>query len=219
MAETGPIDYTDKDTFKVFAKIKAEDTTDDANIAIWITAASRAIDRAAGRMFSPPADTAVTRLFTLSQLHQGEVYPFIYNPFLPRRWAPNVEIDDLFDVSSVVVTDWQTGTALDMTNARYKPYNAAAKGKPYTEIVWPLGTITVAGDGQLQVVAKFGWPSIPSSVVGACLLQTNRWYVRQKSPYGIAGATQMGNDLRLMNKLDPDVDQLLGDVRRNQGAY
>jgi hypothetical protein len=56
-------------------------------------------------------------------------------------------------------------------------------------------------------------------VVGACLIQVNRWYLRQKAPFGIAGAANMGNDLRLMSKLDPDVDQLLGDFRRNPGAY
>ena len=50
---------------------------------------------------------------------------------------------------------------------------------------------------------------VPSSVKLAVLLQASRWVKRREAPFGIAGSPEMGNELRLLAKLDPDVMVLL----------
>ena len=54
--------------------------------------------------------------------------------------------------------------------------------------------------------------SPPDAVKDACLIQAARFFSRRTSPHGIAGSPESG-ELRLLNSLDVDVQQLLAGVR------
>jgi hypothetical protein len=69
----------------------------------------------------------------------------------------------------------------------------------------------MAGTGTaLAVTAKWGYAAaIPKSVIEANLLQASRLFSRRQSPYGVAGSPDLGGELRLLAKVDPDVAVLL----------
>lgn len=50
----------------------------------------------------------------------------------------------------------------------------------------------------------------PASVKLATMIQGSRWAKRRDSPFGIAGSPEMGNEMRLLARIDPDVAVLLG---------
>lgn len=54
---------------------------------------------------------------------------------------------------------------------------------------------------------------IPPGVHVAALIQSSRLFHRKDSPYGIAGSPAEGSELRLLARLDPDVDALLSPYR------
>jgi hypothetical protein len=51
---------------------------------------------------------------------------------------------------------------------------------------------------------------VPASVKLAALLQATRLFKRKEAPFGVAGSLELGSELRLLAKLDPDVEMLLG---------
>lgn len=53
---------------------------------------------------------------------------------------------------------------------------------------------------------------VPGPVELACLIQASRWFKRKDAPFGIAGSPELGSELRLLSKLDPDVEVLLDAV-------
>lgn len=59
----------------------------------------------------------------------------------------------------------------------------------------------------------------PASVKLATLIQAARFFKRKDSPFGIAGSAEMGNELRLQSKLDPDVAVLVSNERKWWGAF
>lgn len=163
--------------------------------------------------------TVVPRYFTRYKDEHEPQLPWDYN-LLPLetffRQIPRVQIDDLFDVSSVVVQDRISGAPIGLD--RYWPYNAVSRTRPFTAIEFVDGTLLPRGRGNVLVAANFGWTSIPTGIHLACLLQASRYYKRKDSPYGIAGDIAMGSGMRLLNKLDPDVDQMCADFRRPWAA-
>lgn len=50
---------------------------------------------------------------------------------------------------------------------------------------------------------------VPKPVSIATKLQASRWYKRRDAPFGVAGSPELGSELRLLPKLDPDVEVLL----------
>jgi hypothetical protein len=95
-----------------------------------------------------------------------------------------------------------TADDVELTTDDYEllPLNALADGKPYTHIAL---TTRVA---RLDITADpWGWLNIPDSVKKATKLQASRFFNRRNSPYGVAGSPDMGSELRLLAKVDPDV--------------
>jgi hypothetical protein len=70
----------------------------------------------------------------------------------------------------------------------------------------------------VEVRATFGWTAIPDLVISATLLQAGRFASRRDSPYGIAGSPDTGSELRLLDKVDPDVAVMLAPLTRWWGA-
>lgn len=178
-------------------------TTHDADIATAITAASRAIDLCTNRQFGK-VSVAEQRFYTAVWDRRR------------CRWV--VRIDDLMSTSgfAAVILDANGATVGTLTEYTLEPRNAAAVSKPWTELVvkststrFPTG----ARD-EVAITALWGWTSVPAAVVEAAKLQTNRLASRRESPYGVAGSPQIGSELRLLARVDPDVAVSLSDYVR-----
>ncbi len=69
------------------------------------------------------------------------------------------------------------------------------------------------GSNSIKIVGKFGWSSHPDAVREACLLYCMRLFKRRDAPFGII-SNPVGGDMRLLNRLDPDIEMLLAPYRR-----
>lgn len=194
-------DYATVDQLRAYESVS--DTADDAELTFAIAAASRAVDRFTNRQFglvAAPED----RYYTA---HRDRTR---------RRWI--VEIDDLMTVDGLAVS---YDTAEDGTYSAFieeyalRPVNAAPNGRPWTEIL-----LQSAGDSDagVEVRARFGWTAIPQPIVQATLLQASRIFNRKNAPFGVAGSPDAGSEMRLLARIDPDVEVVLAPYRRWWGA-
>lgn len=167
------------------------DTADDVELAVSITAASRAVDTHCRRQFGNVAATART-----------------YRAWLDydrARWV--VDIDDLQVTPGTVTID---GAAT--TDYVLEPRNAVADGLAWTRLV--LGESFWVDDDETVITAPWGWSAFPAPVVQATKLQAGRFVARRNAPFGIAGSPDAGSEMRLLARLDPDVAVALTGYRR-----
>lgn len=185
------------------------DSVDDAWCASVVTAASRAVDlHCSGDM---------RRQFGVLAVADTRYYPMTYRAELDR-WV--ARIDDLMTTVGMVV---QTTDAVPetLTDNRLEPRNAAPRGRPWTRLALAEGLSKVWSTlpAEIAVTALWGWTAVPSTVKTATLLQGMRFYARRDSPYGVAGSPDLGSELRLLSKVDPDVGVMLtGFVRTGATA-
>lgn len=181
--------------------------TKDSEISRAITSASRAIDRFAKRQFGQVA-TAEARYYT----------PW-YDEDL-RRWV--AEIDDLMDTTGFALTiDSGDDETFDETIATadyvFRPRNAVLKNRPYTQVsILSRASSPMSRPDSVRGLGKWGWTAVPSTIEEACLLQINRLDWRKDAPAGVSGSpsTSGGGELRLLAKLDPDVELMVDAYRR-----
>lgn len=178
------------------------DTDDDDLITLALSAASRALDTSTGRQFGKVATA------------QARTYPMRWSRTLRTHVA---DIDDLMDLTGLTVTIDPDGddTTVDSDHYKLLPRNAIADLMAYTYIVisGPVpgcGCLSgmLAGRNclrELSMLAPWGWDTYPDPVVEATLLQASRLSIRRDSPYGIAGGSESGTELRLLERLDPDI--------------
>lgn len=193
-------DYLTVDGYKAYPRV--DDDIDDDEIASAIAAASRAIDKRCNRQFGK-VDAPEERTYTA--YYDGE----------RGRWV--VSIDDLQNVVGLVVMIG--GTAV--TDYKLEPRNAVSKGKAWTRLVLGLDAEaipTCADEYEVTPTAPWGWTAFPGAVVQAAKLQTSRFSARRDSPFGVAGSPQLGSELRLLARLDPDVVVALSDYARARKA-
>lgn len=179
-------------------ELKITDSTDDAWIALVVTAASRAVDRHTRRQFGLLA----APLETLCPVtYRGE----------RGRWV--AIIPDLMTTVGLVID--AAGVAV-ADGYLLEPSDAALNGKPWERLALPYGSVYTWPDGErtVAVTGLWGWSAVPPTVKTATLLQAQRFYVRRDSPYGVAGSPDMGNEMRLLSKVDPDVGVMLTDYVR-----
>lgn len=185
-------DYVTADEMREYVSI--DDLVDDVYIAFAITAASRAIDDHCNRQFGQ-SDPGETRYFTPT-----------YDPDR-ERWV--ILHDDLTELVQVVVTP-SDGTPLSGAS---EPRHAPATGFPYTRFVFGASSEQAAGSGfppsglvaSAQIEGTFGWTAVPDAVKQATLIQANRLLKRRDAPFGVAGSPEMGSEMRLLARVDPDV--------------
>lgn len=192
-------DYVSAVELKAYLRIS--DTVDDAQIALAITAASRAVDRACNRQFG------------LVAAPEARKYTARWDARL-RRYV--VDIDDLMTVTGLTITG-ENG-AIDVFAKQ--PGNADFKSFPWTRFVVDLTSTTqpTLKDDGVTVTARYGWTTVPVAVQQATALQASRFFVRRDSAYGIAGSPDQGSEMRLLAKVDPDVAVVLGPYTRWWGA-
>jgi hypothetical protein len=198
--------YATEDELRAYVRdVPSADEADEGvanNALIYtpaLTAASREIDRSCGRQFGETDDgmspTAVE---------------FLYTPrWIAERGAYTVSIADLFSDTDLVVTSSDTV----LTDYTLLPLNAEAQGKPWTYLLLGSGAGS-STEGSLAIEAHWGWTAVPDTIKNATLLQASRIVKRRDAPFGVAGSPDMGNELRLLAKLDPDVEVMVGAYRR-----
>lgn len=169
----------------------------DDELASAAMTASRAVDTASSRQFGQ-VDAVEERFYTARWCRRR------------CRWI--VEIDDIAVKVGLVVT-CSVGTITDYTLG---PRNAVAKGMVWTELVIGASSAVQPTDlaDDVAITGLWGWPAVPEPVKLATRIQANRFFHRRESPYGVTGSPDSGGELRLLSRLDPDVDTTLGNYRR-----
>jgi hypothetical protein len=178
--------------------IDVDDAVDDVFLSRIPSAASRAVDRCCGRQFGL-VDAPQERYYAVKRTTRFERYGY---------WA---RIDDLMSTTGLILPD-----EVD-TDYRLYPLNAQQEGKPW-EYILLTGDYSGDDDDLLAMTAPWGWTEVPDAVVMATFLQANRWSSRKDSPFGISGSPDQAGELRLLERVDPDVKVSLRDYRRDWWA-
>lgn len=183
--------------------IGVSDALDDTQLAPLATAASRAVDVSTNRQFGK-VTVATARTYRRPPYYSSDA----------GLWV--LDVDDLYDVTGLLVA----GVAYASSGAVVLPDNAPADGVPWRQLGWTSEpAYASAGVGSaLVVTALWGWLAVPTQVVEACLLQAARWNYRRNSPAGVAGSPDQGSEIRLLQRLDPDVLPVLAGLRRRRRA-
>lgn len=195
----------DANAYVTLAELKASlqlttETFADDDLARAINASSRLIDEWCGRFFYETSSQA--RTFTATS--PAKVYT-----------------DDITAVTSLDTDDNGNGTygvAWASGDYRLEPSNADVDAEPYTRILAaPLQPRSFPAYRQgVQVTGTFGWPSIPDLVVEACRIQSSRLLKRTRdAPFGVAGVNFEGGGIRLLNRLDADVELMLKPLQKD----
>lgn len=201
--------YATTDELREFVRI--DDAADDTVIEDALAGASRAIDYACDprpdhvRQFGR-TDVAESRYFTASV--RG------YAPPVAGQWV--AETDDIATAAGLVVA--VAGVAV--TGATPLPRNAAQHGRPYTAIGFAgssLAAPSVLAD-DVMITVPWGWPAVPQAIHEACMLQASRLLSRRDAPFGVAGSPEVGSEMRLLARLDPDVEILIKPYVRKIGT-
>lgn len=216
--------YATMAEFRTFLRVTATTDATDADTGlelIALEAASKAIDVACNRNFRPAAAQVSARYFTSTATPSPVTYAI---PALPgAAWLRHsvLHIDDVCDDTGITVAFDASGDG-DFTTAvtayRLGPLNAPSRGEPWSKIIFNTGTYPPALEDGVRVEALWGWTAIPSIVTNACLIQAARFLKRRDAAFGIAGSPDMGSELRLLARLDPDVALMVASLRRNWGA-
>lgn len=200
-------DYASVATLK--SALRITDTDDDAELTLALSGASRAIDGHCGRQFGQLAAPAA-RYYT-ARWDDGR-----------RRWI--VVLDDLMTVTGLEVHTaptvegvWDTELTVD-TDFHLAPRNRPADGLPWTLLIAAEGTTLPCAEDAIRVTATWGWSEVPDVVVQATILQATRLFRRKDAPFGVAGSPEVGSEVRLLSRLDPDVALLVAPLRRAWGA-
>jgi hypothetical protein len=182
--------------------VNITDVTDDATIDRIIADVSRLIDDYCGfplRYFSL-TDAGTVRYYTADTCS--------------RVW-----IEDAVAVTEVALDRGGTGAWAEVmaaTDYVLDPLNAAAQARPYTSIAARYDNLPAGALKGVRVTGTFGWSAVPAVVRRAAMLQVNRLFKRSDAPLGVAGAATFdGGGMRLLAKLDADVEVMLRGVRRS----
>jgi hypothetical protein len=190
---------------KGFVGIPVLDVVDDVTLQLALDSASLMVDKFCDRSFLADAEPTVR----------------VYSP--TDNWR--LDVDPISSVTGLVVkTDdnndgtYETTWTIN-TDFRLEPANASNAGEPWDRIV-TLGSRwfpRLRYRPGVQVTARFGWPGgvAPTPVKQATLIQASRYWKRKDAPFGVAGSVEFGSEVRLLAKLDPDVESLLRPYRRN----
>lgn len=197
--------YCSSAELKAYTRIL--DDLDDAQVALAIAAASRAVDNVTRRQFGV-LSVAAARFYTAryDALRAGYV----------------VDIDDLQTITDLVVaTDTEGDETFSTTVTDYAllPRNAAADGKPWTVLAFGSDSDVATGVEQVRVTGLWGWTEVPDAIVQATLLQASRLLMRRNAPFGVAGSPETGSELRLLAKVDPDVEVALRPFKRRRWMF
>tara|TARA_R110000764_G_scaffold9483_2_gene30453 strand:- start:969 stop:1622 length:654 start_codon:yes stop_codon:yes gene_type:complete len=204
---------------KASLRIPASDTVDDALIELAVEAASREIDTITERQFFStvatriysPRDSTTTETDDIAVLTSIKTSSNADNVF-DVTWAEtDYQLSPLNGLAGGVVTPWNMIKAVGdyrfPTNNGY--YNFSFDGGGYDSSAH-------IGEATVQVTGTFGFATIPTAVVQACVILSSRIFKRNDSPTGVMGFGDLG--IIRVGFRDPDIDQLLAPYRRMRFA-
>ena len=187
----------------VKAALNLEDSIDNAALEVAIATASRQIDDYCGRFFYKDGTeiAPATRYYS-----PDNAWTLATDDFVS---ISEIASDDNFDRTYATV--WETSDFM------VEPVNNPSRGWPLTRVL-AVGSYIFPNTLPQSVRLKgvFGWSAIPYEVKSAAKIQASRLFLRNQSPFGIAGNTDLGT-VRLAAKLDADVEALLRPLRKNNG--
>lgn len=183
-------DYIATADLKSYLRITG--SADDAELALDITAASRAVDSTAFRQFGKVGSAEARKYTPRFDCTLGTY----------GLWV--IPIDDLMDATGLTVSV----AAGSITDYTLWPLNAAMRGRPWTRLVVGKDS-TIKPKGEVGEVTastdKWGWTAVPDTIKLCTRLQAARLFKRRDAPFGIAGSPDTGSELRLLAKVDPDL--------------
>lgn len=171
-------------------------TGDDSRLTAALLAAEELIDTYCRRRFTAPdvnEDDPTVRVYPAA----GYIDDVVHVDTVETRPSASAEWTEL------AADRWELG-----------PVNATADGKPYTQLVARRSPIVADA---VRITGWFGWPAVPAVVTQATLLQASRLYQRKNAAFGVAPVPGLegSGGMRLLAKLDADVELLLAGVRRH----
>lgn len=207
--------YATVDDLRDFVRI--DDAADDTLIEMALAGASRSIDYACDprpgywRQFGR-TDDVEDRYYTPSR--RG------YDVPIRDHWV--AQTDDIASLVGLLVAADVTGDGgyVSISGVTLLPRNAEQHGLPWTSILFAGSTMPIPPlvAESVKVTAEYGWPMIPDAVREATLLQASRLVSRRDAPFGVAGSPETGSEVRLLARLDPDVEQLIRPYVRKPGT-
>ncbi len=196
--------YITRAALKAALKVTITARDDDFDRAI--AAASRAIDKACGRVFyeyDPSNDQ--TRYYT------------------PKQTRLLVLPDDLNAITSLTLDTDGDGTfdTVLTVNTDYvrEPENADANDEPWTRIrLHPNCAygFPTSYPRSVEIVGRFGWVTVPDQIEQATLLLAGRFFKRIEALFGVTFGGPEAPGLRITRK-DSDVLDLIEPYVRNFG--
>lgn len=188
---------------QVKAAVGITDTDDDTRVELVVGSVSRQIDAWCQRVFYDSGSVSARSFYAAT-------------PTLVR-------VDDFSTTTGLVVKtddddDATFETTWDAADYQVEPLNGVVDGMSG----WPFYRVRAVESRsfpssrrpQVQVTAQWGWAAVPEPVREACIVQSIRIFKRKDSPFGVAGAADFGV-MRMLSKLDPDVELMLAPYRKN----
>lgn len=158
-----------------------DDSVEDTLLENIIESASRSIDRIANRRFYIDSTTS-------ARLYQNRTYYTCLT-------------DDIATATGLVVKTNPDSSGTYQTTLTYgtdyilNPNNALAAGRPFTSIVL-VGSnafsLPTTLRSQVEVTAKWGWPTVPDDIEQATYILSADLYKRKDSIGGVLGLSELG---------------------------
>jgi len=187
------------------SSIGITDSTDDTPLQSCLDAAEQLINNF--------CDTKVGFNTTSSQVRY----------YTGQRWD-YVLTDPIVTVTALAQDVNGNGTyseAWAATDYVLAPRNAATDGRPYTEIdvtPYSVGTKNFGTDYLgIRVTGTFGWPSVPSAIKQAALIQAGAIWSSRTAPFGVIGSQDLGGVIRMSSALHPEARILCEPYRLRGG--
>ena len=179
------------------------DSTDDTALQSVLDATDQLINNYCDTKVGFGITSSQTRYFTTDDLKYVLTDPIVT--------VTTLQTDDNED--GTYETTWSASEYI------LSPKNAALDGRPYTEIdtniqdtrLFPLGYLGV------KVVGTFGFPSVPSAVKQAALIQAGAVWSSRTAPFGVIGSADLGGVMRMSRALHPEAQVLLEPYRLRGG--
>ena len=207
--------YISLDDFKHYLRISEEDVTDDTELLLAITGASRAVDKCCSDI---PNGLGYFRQFGLVDSTEPRYYTPRWDAKL-IRWV--IEIDDLMTTTGLQIfidTTNDNNHNQQITNYVLRPQAAITENRPWTQIaISHSSTIqpTYFTDSA-KVTARWGWTTVPDTIELATQIQAHRFFKRRTAPFGVTGSntSRSNREIPTPAQVDPDVEAMLYPYRR-----
>ena len=191
---------------QVKAAARITDTVDDELLELSIESASRMIDQHCARRFF--TDGVETRVYLAQKSYTVDIDD-VASVTLTLRTSD--DLDGVYD-TTWSASDYQREPLNNRSNGVVFP---TTKLRAIGDYLFPVGWYREnLGEASVQVTAEFGFASVPTDVVQACILMSLRLFKRFDSVLGVAG---IGPDMGVIrvSRVDADVAAILAPFRRD----